>query len=96
MLYSASDSKTLSLSGGGGDLEIISPSDGENVDNTVTVTWAGGNGTYTVYRDGVPYGPCMNINVTFCNGVPVGPGNNANVTIRVEDSDGESDEVEVD
>jgi penicillin-binding protein 1A len=95
VLYEGSDSTVVNFSGGntgGGGITITDPSDGENVGNSIDINWNGGNGPYNVFINGSPYGPCTGINPSHCNNAIIGPGGG---TIRVEDSDGDSDQITV-
>ncbi len=72
VLYdSTSDTSTVSGSGGGSTspLTITSPADNASVSSPTTITWAGGSGSYTLYRDGSPIGSCSNISSKSCSGV---------------------------
>ena len=69
VLYDASDTATIAgTAASGGQLKILTAS---RSGTTINVTWSGGTGPYTVYRDGnnQPLSAgCSNVNATSCSG----------------------------
>lgn len=93
VLYdSTSGSVNINFSGGGGGggPSILSPSDGEDKGGSVTVIWTGGSGPFDVFVNGS--NKCPNTNLHSCSFSGLGSGNR---TIRVEDDNGESDEITI-
>lgn len=74
VLYSgASDSSTISGSGGSTPLTITSPANNATgVGSPVSVSWSGGSPKYTLFLDGGAYGSCTVISTTSCNVTLIG------------------------
>jgi penicillin-binding protein 1A len=92
VLYSATDSKTLNLTGGGGgspqDITITDPSDGDDLGGgilakTISVQWTGGTAPYTVTVSGAGSSGCSTSN-TSCS-ITVGGANGSSHVITVSD-----------
>ena len=85
VLYDASSSGTINGSGGAGNLTILTPSSGQTTGGSVTVSWSGGAGPYTVQIDGNTI--CSNTSSTSCAGAVPG-ANGSSHTATVTSSSG--------
>jgi membrane peptidoglycan carboxypeptidase len=92
VLYDASDSAgTVNFSsGGGGDLAITSPTDGQSVGGSHTIRWSGGTGPYTVTVDGST--ACSNVTTNQCSVTVSGPSGSSH-TATVTPTSGSSQTV---
>lgn len=94
VLYdSTSDGITVNFGGGGGGvgtpLSITNPNDGTNQGGSFNVQWTGGNGPYEIFVNGSSAG------TTASTSYPInGYGNGVRI-IRIEDDDGNSDQITV-
>lgn len=94
VLYdSTSDGVSLNFGGGGGgnseDLTITSPSNGSNQGGSFTVQWTGGNGPFEIFVNG------NNVDSTSGTSYPISGFGGGTRIIRIEDNDGNSDQITV-
>jgi hypothetical protein len=90
VLYSATDSKSVSFKKGGTSNGINGlDATYDNSSNETTVTWSGGTGPFTVTSNGNPVG-CANSGCVI-SGADASPGDK----IQVIDSDGNSKKTTV-
>lgn len=93
VLYSAEDSTTVNFSvGGGSGLTILTPSDGDDVNNQTNVTWSGGSPNYTVNLDGTDWPACINTAATSCL-LTIGGGQGDSHEAVVTDANGNTASV---